>query len=1066
MKKSFSSPHNDELLEALEKPYLPINVSSLSKLTIKSSTFSLADIQEELNHDYQYNIFDSFYYSKTNLYTKIKQNQSGAIPLDISSINGKKKFSWNAIQVGADIENWNGKSEYSQNNHLIQKTDLGITAKDSQKSSYVWIHSLQKGTPQKNVQIEVYNAFDKIGKCTTNQFGFCMVRKEKHGLLEKALFYAKNRKGDQAFVSQKRHRHYSSYNYYATSKKIKKVFGEVFFDRRLYRPGEEVSVKAFLAENVKGKIKPYKKQEVEFTVTDSKGQEILTAEVTTSKQGGIDFSLPLTLESPLGHYSVRIKDTTNDHGISQEYFQVEEFEPATFSVQVNDVRDMSLSQKLRPQIQARYLFGAPMQNAPFTCETYYSTRRIYFDNFNRFVFGDYVDWYEYGTDYQSLHQRITGELNNKGEYRANLSAKANQKKISFQDKEGKSQQFYVNDVTQMKVSVTVADVDETKITNTKELVVYPGKFLIGMYPETRYQNYKKTFRFNVVALDNKGKPLTKDQNVNFYLIQYTRKSIKSKAPGSSYQSRNTVIKTIAYKKNITISGKPEVISVDVPSAGEYRAIVWSENSKVYSRTNVYAYGDDFPVWSYSDDDSVKITTDRSSYKPGEIASILIQSPFTKGQAILTLEREDVLWHKTINFNGELEPIQIPIKENYLPNVYFTASLVRSRIKPPSRLDKPSRKNFDNEDLGRPLFKFGKIKIRVDHSSKKAKLELKTSQKVYAPGDSVSIEITSEPNSEVVLTVADRGILDLINYTFPNPVNQFYRNWPHEVNLYEARRHLVKQYKYASKRDKPGGAYKLHDGGDGGFDAENEDGLRKNFKSTAYWNPSIKTDKQGKAQIKFQLPDNLTTFRVMAAVSANGKYHREVQEIIVQKSVVVQKMLPRFIRPSDVVRLGAVLVNQTNINATFITTLKSNLLFAKKKSLPIILSKGSAQEFSLSARVNLKKYIRMKKKNNQIPLIRGVISIKPKNPGLFIKAGYQEKDFTDKIKFSFPVREERPQEAFSIANVVEKNKKSFNSDAIEKVTFPRKNEIIQNTGKLRISLATTALTGLDKAFRFL
>jgi uncharacterized protein YfaS (alpha-2-macroglobulin family) len=44
--------------------------------------------------------------------------------------------------------------------------------------------------------------------------------------------------------------------------------------------------------------------------------------------------------------------------------------------------------------------------------------------------------------------------------------------------------------------------------------------------------------------------------------------------------------------------------------------------------------------------------------------------------------------------------------------------------------------------------------------------------------------------------------------------------------------------------------------------------RNIFKNTAYYNPNIITDKNGKASVKFTLPDNLTNFRVM--VVSNSK----------------------------------------------------------------------------------------------------------------------------------------------------------------------------------------------------
>src|SRR4029453_4884898 len=47
--------------------------------------------------------------------------------------------------------------------------------------------------------------------------------------------------------------------------------------------------------------------------------------------------------------------------------------------------------------------------------------------------------------------------------------------------------------------------------------------------------------------------------------------------------------------------------------------------------------------------------------------------------------------------------------------------------------------------------------------------------------------------------------------------------------------------------------------------------RKKFVETALFRPDLRTDKAGRATVRFKLPDNLTPFRIMAvAVDREGK----------------------------------------------------------------------------------------------------------------------------------------------------------------------------------------------------
>jgi uncharacterized protein YfaS (alpha-2-macroglobulin family) len=136
---------------------------------------------------------------------------------------------------------------------------------------------------------------------------------------------------------------------------------------------------------------------------------------------------------------------------------------------------------------------------------------------------------------------------------------------------------------------------------------------------------------------------------------------------------------------------------------------------------------------------------------------------------------------------------------------------------------------------------------------------------------------------------------------------------------------------------------------------------------------IKTDAEGKANVSFTLPDNLTTFRLLALASSRGKYATKGKEFIVRTPVVVQPLMPRFIRPGDALEIGAVVINQTARDEEFELHIESPLLVfdASKKfeaQKRIRIPKGASKEVSLIARVNAKRMC-----NKNIPLRSAVQS---------------------------------------------------------------------------------------------
>jgi uncharacterized protein YfaS (alpha-2-macroglobulin family) len=96
---------------------------------------------------------------------------------------------------------------------------------------------------------------------------------------------------------------------------------------------------------------------------------------------------------------------------------------------------------------------------------------------------------------------------------------------------------------------------------------------------------------------------------------------------------------------------------------------------------------------------------------------------------------------------------------------------------------------------------------------------------------------------------------------------------------------------------------------GGGGAAGAEVLRSRFKTTAFFLGSVVTDGEGNATASAKLPDNLTTFRLMAvAVTAGDRYGSGQSKLLVTRPLLARPALPRFVRPADEFVAGAV-VNQ-------------------------------------------------------------------------------------------------------------------------------------------------------------
>ncbi|HEV2668722.1 MAG TPA: alpha-2-macroglobulin family protein, partial [Blastocatellia bacterium] len=86
-------------------------------------------------------------------------------------------------------------------------------------------------------------------------------------------------------------------------------------------------------------------------------------------------------------------------------------------------------------------------------------------------------------------------------------------------------------------------------------------------------------------------------------------------------------------------------------------------------------------------------------------------------------------------------------------------------------------------------------------------------------------------------------------------------------------------------------------------------VRKEFKDTAFWNPDVVTGADGKATVKFELPENLTTWRATArAVTGDLRVGSIVSRVVSRKNLILRLETPRFLTEGDVVTVSGIVHN--------------------------------------------------------------------------------------------------------------------------------------------------------------
>ena len=90
-------------------------------------------------------------------------------------------------------------------------------------------------------------------------------------------------------------------------------------------------------------------------------------------------------------------------------------------------------------------------------------------------------------------------------------------------------------------------------------------------------------------------------------------------------------------------------------------------------------------------------------------------------------------------------------------------------------------------------------------------------------------------------------------------------------------------------------------------------LRTTFAATAFFDPEIRTGDDGRATVSIPMPENLTSFRIMAVAvdpAAPDRFGHGDTTVRVRKPLMVRPSLPRFLNFGDAFEASVMVDNQT------------------------------------------------------------------------------------------------------------------------------------------------------------
>ncbi len=826
------------------------------------------------------------------------------------------------------------------NRILLQVTNLGVSAKFSPLNNLIWITNLKDATPVAGARVEIRDdANRKLWSGTTGPQGLC----ETPGWRELGITatQAWEKPRQWVFVYKDQDFAYNASDWgtgifpyrfgidYEWNPEPVKHAGLLFTERGLYRAGETVHLKGMMREKRYHDWGLPAKKKYLLRISDSRGNLLENRSVVLSEFGSFDFDLKLAATAPLGYYYANLGDQPDSSGAEGENymnasFRVEAYRPAEFSVQVRSTAPaFLLGDSVTARVAAHYLFGAPLAGQKVAWNAYLDRDTFWPQGYEGYLFG-VTDWSEEETDRFSGRVLAQSHATLDAQGEARFAAPVQAAGIDFP--------------LSLTVSADVTSPGRQVIGSSERITIHPASFYIGLKPATTFAEAMKPLAFDLITVTPDGTPAP-GKNLKVRLVKRQWHSVHKAGLGGRYEWNSKAVDTPIDSVTITSSGKSVSRSFTPKEAGVYYLEASGREGAgrtTRSQAWLYVTGKGYVAWMREDDDRIELVADRAGYKPGQTARVMVKSPFESAQALVTLEREGIMSQQVVTLNGSTPTLEIPLTRKHLPNVFVSVILLRGRTA-------TALYSEEGEDVGRPAFKIGYVNLPVDPGDQHLKVAVKAERSDYLPGTPVTLDIdvkdaAGEPSAaEVTLAVVDRGVLNLINYELPDPFDAFYGNRPLSIQTSETRLHIVEQRNYGEKGEKRGG------GGAEGYGSEMD--VRKNFKATAYWNPALDVDATGHARVTFKLPDNLTTFKIMAvANSIASEFGYGSSELKVNQPLMLLASLPRFARIGDTFEAGAVIHNYSGSAGEATLNLEvSGLEVQGRSSVPVTVPHNGSQE---------------------------------------------------------------------------------------------------------------------------
>jgi uncharacterized protein YfaS (alpha-2-macroglobulin family) len=928
----------------------------------------------------------------------------------------------------------------------VQVTQIGVDAFVDHSEMVVWANALQAGTPLTNVKIE---ARPTTVSHTTGEDGIVKFDIPSEGV----AYLVASKGGDEALLP--RSTYYWGDEGWRRRALVDELRWFVFDDRKMYRPGEEVHVKGWLRRVGAGQngdvgMVGSEVSAVHFQIMGAQGNELGSGRVEVNALGGFDFNFSLPENANLGYAQLLLRAEGRISSLSgvQYYhgFQIQEFRRPEFEVSARNetTGPYFVGDHAVVAVEAKYFTGDPLPNAEVSWYVRSTPSNYHPPNWPGFTFGTWTPWWWYyePESSESEVETYTGVTDASGNHYL---------RMDFAESP-------IPRPSSVFAEATVFDVNRQAWAGSTSLLVHPANLYVGMRSERYFVERGDPLEIELIVTDLDGNAVTDRP------IKVTAARLEWKFSNSQWRQEEVDVQECTVGSEL----EPVTCTFETPLGGRYRitALINDEMGRQnQSQFTRWVSGGQQPPAREVEQETVTLIPDKETYQPGDVAEILVQTPFIPAEGLLTVSRSGILYTQRFHIDEGTITLKVPIEDKHIPNLNVQVDVVGSA----------PRTDDDGEEIPdippRPAYAVGQLNLSIPALQRTLALHVSPREKELEPGGETMIDVelidaAGQPVSgaELAVVVVDEAILALTNYQLADPIAVFYLpRWSELYSSY-SRASIILVDPMKLTQDGMGGgdmspqatnvagrvvaeAEALEAPAaamEGAFDmakSEADTGpepirVRMDFNPLATFAPQVRTDADGKARVEVTLPDNLTRYRIMvvAVDSAGNKFGSAETNLTARLPLMVRPSAPRFLNFGDSFELPVVLQNQTDEPMTVDVALRAtNIELTGDAGLRVTIPEHDRIEVRFPATTEMAGTARF-----QVAAVSG--------------------DYADAATVELPVYTPATTEAFATYGVIDEGA------VAQPVAAP--NDVFPQYGGLEINTSSTALQALTDAVLYL